>query len=90
MVYSRTLMDIITMMTKHGDEGENGLQKTQLIYTRQWDPPSGRYGISNIPHTEKRCQKCHSDTMVDKHKPLPGVHMGGNNHQTGLVPRKNT
>ena len=27
--------------------------------------------------------------MADNHKPLPDVHMGGNHHQTGNIPRNN-
>ena len=34
---------------------------------------------------KNRGQKCHSDTMADDHKPLPGAHLDRNHHPIGLI-----
>ena len=71
---------------------KGGIKFYRTPWTSTWQQylPSGWWGVPNIPHSEKRCQKCHSDTMVDDHKPLPGAQLRGNHCHTWLIPRNKT
>ena len=66
--------------------GHQVLQEIVQANTHQKSHTLGRQGIPDVMYTEKRCQKCNIDLVLDIQTPIPSANIGRYNHMTGVLP----